>query len=91
MKLTKFTITACCGRTSIIYKTDKPILKEYIAKLVNLGFKEHDNFTKAGILYLENQNVIIQSPIGSDRIQIKLKQKADENVFNQIEELLSQI
>ena len=68
MKAEKFTIQACCGRTSIIFKTDTPITIKTLNSLVRLGFAESEHFTKAGILYADNPDFIVTGPIGSDRL-----------------------
>jgi len=73
MKVERFLIQACCGKKSLILKTDRPIDKRLLSFFLNKGFKEYQHFTTAGILYVDNLEIIITGPIGSDRLQIKCK------------------
>jgi len=73
MLVSKHLIQACCGGTSIVFKTNRPITVFDIEALVKLGFKEASTFTKAGILYVENQALVVSGPIGSDRLKVRCK------------------
>lgn len=88
MKIIRHTIQACCGRTSMIFKTDQPISKKTLESLVLIGFKESPQFTKAGILYVDNLDLIITGPFGSDRLQVKCKNSDCAKKINDFEELL---
>jgi hypothetical protein len=91
MKVERFTVQACCGRTSIIFKTDQPISKIHLEGLVSRGFNEHGHFTQAGILYADNSDFIVTGPIGSDRLQVKCKTADCEKRLNDLEALLLQL
>ena len=91
MKIEKFTIRACCGGTSVIFKTDQPLVKEHLAALVRLGFKEAEHFTKAGILYADNSDFTVTGPFGSDRLQVKCKHADCNQKMNDFEVLLQQL
>lgn len=91
MIITRYTVQACCGKMSIIFKTDQPITVFHLEKLIKLGFNEHPHFTKAGILYVDNQNVIITGPLGSDRLQIKCKVTDCDQKINDLEVLFKQL
>ncbi len=91
MKAERFTIQACCGKTSIIFKTDQPISREHLNKLVSLGFRETEHFTKAGILYADNLDLIVTGPFGSDRLQVKCKVTDCSQKINDFEVLLAQL
>jgi hypothetical protein len=91
MKVERFTVTACCGRTSIIYKTDQPLVKTHVDNLVRLGFVEHAHFTKAGIIYADNMDFIVTGPFGSDRLQVKCKTAGCEKKLNDLEVILQQL
>jgi len=62
-----------------------------IQALVNLGFKEALHFTKAGILYVDNNELIVTGPIGSDRLQVKCKISDCTQKVNDFEVLLQQL
>lgn len=91
MKVEKFTVNACCGKTSVIFKTDEPLAKKHLESLIRLGFIEHAHFTKAGILYADNKDLIVTGPFGSDKLQLKCKNAACNQKVNEFEELLAQI
>lgn len=91
MLVKRHTVQACCGNTSIIFKTDQPILKSHLDGLVRLGFSEHAHFTKAGILYVDNADFIVTGPIGSDRLQVKCKIADCAQKLNDFEVLLQNL
>lgn len=91
MKVERFTVQACCGNTSIIFKTDQPLTKKLLEELVAHGFNEQGHFTQAGILYVDNLDFILTGPLGSDRLQVKCKKRDCEQNLNNLEALLKQI
>lgn len=93
MKLTRYSISACCGKQSIIFTTDCPLSHDHINKLKNMGFAETSHFTKAGIMYMTNSDFIITGPLGSNRLQLKFtgKNNNDSQKLSDIEALLQQL
>jgi hypothetical protein len=93
VKVTKFNIQSCCGKTAIIFKTDRPLSKNHLAFLVSQGFKETPHFTAAGILYVDNSDFILNGPLGSDRLTVKCKRNEAEctQKINNLEVLLQQV
>lgn len=91
MKVERFSIQSCCGRTAMIFKTDQPLTKELLESLVSFGFKEAEHLTKAGILYADNSDFIVSGPIGSNRLQVKCKIANCEQKLNDFEALLLQL
>jgi Ni,Fe-hydrogenase I small subunit len=91
MKLQKYTVQACCGNTSVMYRVSESLSVELIAKLVQLGFNEQVHFTNAGILYVDNLEFILTGPIGSDKLQVKCKKRNCDSNLNNLEILLMQI
>lgn len=91
MDVERFSIKACCGRTSIIFKTSRPLSKDDVTSLVGYGFVENAHFTKAGILYADNSDFILTGPIGSDRLQVKCRFLDCSQKLNDLEDLLKQI
>lgn len=73
MKVEKFDIKSCCGTASIIFKTDRPLTKLDLQAFINWGYKEGVNFTKAGILYVDNPEFTITGPFGTNRLTVKCK------------------
>jgi hypothetical protein len=92
MKIERFSINSCCGAKSLIFKTNRPIAKSDIISLVNQGFIESENFTKAGIMYLTNEALIVSGPLGSDRLQVKCKSTSScQEKVNDLEVILQQL
>ncbi len=91
MKIKKFEVKACCGKKSIIFQIDQPITKDLLVKLTQSGFTESPNFTKAGILYITNDNFVITGPIGSDKLQIKCRTVDCEDKLKSLEETLTKV
>lgn len=75
----------------MIFKTDQPLTKEHLSSLISLGFTESPQFTKAGILYVDNSDFIVTGPFGSDRMQVKCKHAECDNKLNNFEVLLQQL
>lgn len=91
MKVERFTVKACCGKTSLIFKTDQPLTPAHLSALVKLGFAEAPHFTKAGILYADNSDLIVTGPFGSDKLQVQCKLKDCTQKLNDFEALLQQM
>lgn len=91
MLVQRFTVNACCGKTSTVFKTDQPITKTHLEKLVSFGFIEQAHFTKAGILYADNLEFIVTGPFGTDRLQVKCKIASCDQKLNDLEGLLNQL
>ena len=91
MKVQRFSIRACCGRMSMIFKTDQSLTKEHLVALVDLGFTETEQFTKAGILYVDNSDFIITGPFGSNKLTVKCKHAECTEKLNNLEVLLQQL
>jgi hypothetical protein len=91
MKVERFTIQSCCGKTALIFKTDQPLTKVHLNALTKLGFIEATHFTQAGILYVDNMDFTITGPIGSDRLTVKCKHMECTQKLNDLEGLLQQL
>lgn len=91
MKAERFVIQGCCGKTSLIFKVDQPLTKEHLVSLVKAGFREAEHFTRAGILYVDNLDLIVTGPFGTDRLQVKCKVAECHEKLNDFEVLLAQL
>ena len=83
-------IRACCGKSSVVLTTDRPIDKSLIDFLVLHNFVEHAHFTIAGILYTDSPALIISGPIGSDKLSVKCKRDSCNKEIEELENLLIQ-
>ncbi len=91
MKVERFTVQACCGKTSLILKIDRPIDNPLISFLTSKGFVAQDHFTKAGILYADSSELIVTGPLGSDRLHVRCKKADCAIILNDFEGLLQQM
>lgn len=91
MKAQRFNLKACCGGTSIIFKTDTPITESTLKSLISFGFNEVNHFTKCGILYADNSDFIVTGPFGSDRLQVKCKKPDCNQKISDFEALIPQL
>jgi hypothetical protein len=93
MRVERITVQACCGKTAILFKIDRPIIADLIKTFVDKGFTESPNFTKAGLLYVDNLDLIVTGSLGTDRLHITCKHrnvKCDQKL-NELEGLLLQM
>lgn len=91
MKIERFVTQACCGKSAITLKLDRPITRDFLTLFIGNGFSELANFTKAGILYIENDHIIATGAFGTDKLQIKCKKADCQENLNDIEGLLQQL
>jgi hypothetical protein len=88
MKVERLVVTGCCGKKQVVFKIDRPLTVSLLEVLKNNGFTEHAHFTKAGMLYVDNQALIISGPIGIDKLNVKCKQENCDQFLNDFEGLL---
>lgn len=89
MKVERFLSKACCGTTAVSLKVDCSISKDFLPLLVGNGFTEAKHFTAAGLLYVENESMVVTGSFGQRLLQIKCKKACEESI-NSFEKLLSQ-
>lgn len=89
MKIERYTVKACCGKTSLILKMDCPLDIKIISFLISNGFTELPHFTKIGIVYMTSPELIVTGPIGKNQLQVKCKPKDCANILNEFEILLA--
>lgn len=91
MKVERLVIHACCGKVATLFRIDRPITANLIGIFVENGFIESPNFTKAGLLYVNNLDFIITGSLGTDRLHVKCKQQECDKKLNELEGLLFQM
>lgn len=89
MKVERFSVQACCGKTSVTLKLSSQISKDFIPLLVGNGYNEVKQFTASGMLYVENMNLIVSGVFGADNLQVKCKVKDCDKFINTFIELLT--
>ncbi len=88
MKVERIVIQACCNKKQIVFKLDRPLDQTILDALKSNGFIEAANFTKAGMLYADNPDLIVTGPFGNNRINAKCKKEDCEQILNDFEALL---
>lgn len=88
MLVTRIIIPACCGSFQIVFKFDRPVLQDIVTFLKSNGFIESESFTKVGMLYMHNFDLIVSAPMGTDRVTVRLLKKDSERILNDFEALL---
>lgn len=74
-----------------MFKIDTPISNNFLSLFLVNGFKELQHFTKAGIFYVENSDLIVHGPFGTDKLQIKCKKQDCQEKLNNLESLLQKL
>jgi len=80
---------ACQGAT--VFKLDAPLSKNLLPLFIDNGFTETTHFTKSGLLYIENNDLIATGAFGSDQITVKCKKTNCQDFINDFEDLLTKI
>jgi len=80
-----------CGGKSLLLILGISISKDFLSLFQNNGFRELKHFTNAGILYVENDELIVHGPFGSNKLQVKCKKSECQEILNKLEELLQQL
>lgn len=88
MKIERFVVQACCGKKHIVFKIDRPLTLSVLEVLKSNGFTEASSFTKIGMLYADNLDLIVSGPIGGDKLNVKCKKEDCEKILNDFEALL---
>jgi hypothetical protein len=88
MKVERLVVTGCCGKKQVVFKIDRPLTTVLLEALKSNGFTEHAHFTKAGMLYVDNQALIVSGPIGIDKLNVKCKLEDCDKFINDLEALL---
>lgn len=87
----KIETKACCGKTQIILQFEFPLEQEHIQFFLLSNFLESKSYTSRGILYMEDPNLSIMGPFGSNRLTLKCKNKDCNNSIVIIEKILKNI
>lgn len=89
MKVERVVIQACCNKKQIVFRLDRPLDQTIIDVLKSNGYIVNDAFTKAGMLYADNLDLIVSGPFGNNKINAKCKREGDcEQFLNDFEALL---
>ncbi len=88
MKIKIFNVKNCCGRTSILLKSDSTISESMVEKFISLGFNSSDVFLKSGILYVSNDDLSLMGSFGATNLQVGCKKSNCEELIKNLESKL---
>jgi hypothetical protein len=92
MKVSRLSVSDCCGGTSVAWKLGAPIRKEALPAIVAAGYTASQHFLQANILYVENEGVNVRGAFGGDVLQAKCKTTTNcAKYLNDFEELLASL
>lgn len=89
MKIEKIVVQSCCNSKQLVFKIDRPIDQGLLDFLKTKGFNDFPHFTKSGLLYTDNANLIISGPFGANKLNIKCKKPDCDQFLNDFESLLA--
>jgi len=81
----------CCGRTSILMISEKPIMKSHVALFKAAGFIVPDNYQKAGLFYAKKGSMIATATFGIKNVNIRCSGTGCQNSINEFEALLKKV
>lgn len=73
IKIEKKEIKACCGKKQTIWKLNAPIDQYLLPTLQQAGFSYLRSYLDAGMLYIEDSNLIARGVFGQNELSIKCK------------------
>lgn len=91
MSLKKSKNPGCCGTFNITYEISTPLRIDYISKFEDSGFKVSLNYKNAGMLYAENEKLIVLGSFGTKNLKLKCKVAKCEQFAGPLEDLLSSL
>jgi hypothetical protein len=84
-------IKACCGRQQTTLVLSKPLELEHIQLFTCQGFRTLVSYTKQGIFYIANNDVVMIGPIGANRADIQRKTAKSDEAIDIITHILETI
>lgn len=88
MKTERISIKACCGKSQIVFRLFQPISLALLEFVKSHNFHEQAHFTKAGVLYADNLELIVIGSFGTDKLQVKCKKDQCDQILADFEALL---
>lgn len=90
MSITKHVIKSCCGSSTTMLTTDKPIKKSHIIFFKNANYFIPDNYLQAGIFYVQLNSFIATASFGNTQINIQCSGQTCPTQIQEFEKLLEQ-
>lgn len=89
MKYERFAVRTCCKMMGVALKLGSVLSMDFLPLLIDKGFTENKSYTKAGILYVENEALIATGTFNANILQIKCKNSNCTSSIGVLEELLA--
>jgi hypothetical protein len=80
-----------CAKPQILLEIDISFNSTHLDYLINNNYIEGKSYTKMGILYIEDDNLVAIGPFGSNRLQIKCKTNSCDESLLILENILKNI
>lgn len=65
-------VKACCGSSTTILETDKPLRKYQVDVFKEAGYVIPDNFFNSGVFYAQKNGLVATCSFGSNKINLRL-------------------
>lgn len=88
MTINKYQSKSCCGSTTQIIETDKPIRKSQIGFFKDAGYLVPESFSNAGIFYAQLGSLVAQGSFGAVRMTLRCAGKNCNEAIANFESLL---
>ena len=75
MLVERIEFKSCCGGIATIFKINFSISSKLLEALKAANYTESPVFTKSGILYIDNKDITATGAFGSNKLQLKCKNK----------------
>jgi hypothetical protein len=89
MKVDRLTVKQCCKRSALSFKIGGSVSRDFLTYLVGKDFVESNHFTKSGILYVENNAIVVTGTFGQNILNIKCKIDDCAVFVNDFEKLIT--
>jgi hypothetical protein len=83
------TVKSCCGSSSTILETDKPLRKYQVDVFKAAGYVIPDNFFNSGVFYAQKDGLIATGSFGTNKISLRVSARSKDLVeeFSQLLEI----
>jgi hypothetical protein len=86
MAIKTHTIKSCCGNSSTILETDKPLRKYQVDVFKQAGYVIPDNFFNSGVFYAQKDGLIATGSFGTNKISLRVSPRSQDLIqeFSQL-------
>lgn len=84
-------LKSCCGGSTTIITSTKPVLKIHVDLFKAAGFFVNDQYANSGLFYTRKEGLIATTNFGNSKFHIRCSGSNCTQLTNQFEAILSQI